>query len=79
MASLAFDDTKRKPSKVTVDVVNNMGKVIAEGVVVARGQSTDIALPIMALVEKMRFTAKTRGYRNKSKKRSVEFTAVSNR
>jgi uncharacterized repeat protein (TIGR02543 family) len=79
MASLAFDDTKRKPSKVTVDVVNNIGKVIAKGVVVARGQSTDIALPIMALVEKMRFTAKTRGYRNKSKKRSVEFTAVSNR
>jgi len=71
MASLAFDDTKRKPSKVTVDVVNGTGKAIAKGVVVARGQSTDIDLPILALGEKMRFTAKTRGYRNKSKERSV--------
>jgi uncharacterized protein YjdB len=79
MASLAFDDTKRRPEKVIVDVVNKSGEVIAKGVVVIRSQSTDIALPAMALKEKMWLTAKTRGYRNISKNRTAEFNAAGDR
>jgi uncharacterized protein YjdB len=70
--SLAFDDTKRKPSRVTVDVFKANGSAIAKGVVVTRGQSTNIGFPVMGLGEKTRLTVKARGYRNTSKNKSVD-------
>jgi hypothetical protein len=70
--SLAFDDTKRKPSRVTVDVFKSNGAAIAKGVVVTRGQSTNIGFPVMGLGEKTRLTVKARGYRNTSKNKSVD-------
>jgi hypothetical protein len=73
--SLAFDDTKRKPSRVTVDVFKTNGSAIAKGVVVTRGQSTNIGFPVMGLGEKTRLTVKARGYRNTSRNKSVDIPA----